>query len=107
MLRDKVIDQEILLKVCKGFLFAFSASPVCWSILVNSSYICNFLCQFFFFFAHYGRGPLLNTPGQVTPLLLLGSTHIQQALYRHPSPFKLVFTSLAVSVSIVKLALFS
>lgn len=67
MLRDETIDQEILLKVCNGFLLAGSPSPVCWSILVNSSCVCSFLCQGVF--AHYGRGLLLNTPGQVTPLL--------------------------------------
>lgn len=58
---------------------------------------------FFFFFAHYGRGLLLNTPGQVTPLLLFGSTQIQHALQH----FKLVFTSFAVAVALIKLALFS
>lgn len=99
MLRDKTLGQEILLKACNSF--AFSPSPVCWSILVNSSYICNFLCQWgFFFFAHYGRGLLLNAPGQVTALLLFGSTHIQHAL------FKLVVRSFAVTVPFIKLAVF-
>lgn len=105
MLRDKTIGQEIRLKASNGFLLRSHLPPsVGLFSLIPPTFAISYVSGVFF--AHYGRGALLNAPGQVTPLLLFGSTNIQHALLS-PSLLLLNLSSAAVRVPFVKLALFS